>query len=68
MDIEILFDIFKVAIDKERAAYDFYLEAAAGASDSDIKKLFGELAVIELEHQKKLEKKYKELRENLNTE
>ncbi len=62
MDIETLFDIFKIAIDKEREAYEFYSKAAATTSNPEAKKLFEEFANVELQHEKKLKEKYAALR------
>ncbi|MEK6652420.1 MAG: ferritin family protein [Nitrospirota bacterium] len=62
MELETLFDIFKVAIDKEHEAYEFYSKAAATTSNIDAKKLFEEFAQVELHHEKRLKEKYAELR------
>lgn len=62
MDVKDLFAIFKTAIDNERDAYDFYRTAAAGASDPETRELFEELADTELGHERKLEKRYRELK------
>ncbi|MCL4477383.1 MAG: hypothetical protein M1508_14375 [Nitrospirae bacterium] len=63
MDAPALFDIFKIAIENERATHNLYMHAAADAPDAYTKKLFEELAAMELNHEKKLEKCYKELKE-----
>ena len=64
IDRENLFDVFKIAIDKENEAYQFYLKAAENTSNPDVKKLFEEFAKVELSHEQKLKDKYRELREN----
>jgi len=63
MDIETLFNTFKIAIDNEHEAYEFYQNAAANTSNIDAKKLFEEFAQVELQHEKRLKEKYAELRE-----
>ncbi|MEW6002251.1 MAG: ferritin family protein [Nitrospirota bacterium] len=63
IDREKLFDVFKIAIDKEHEAYEFYMNAAANTSNPDVKKLFEEFARVELSHEQKLIDKYRKLRE-----
>lgn len=63
MERETLLDIFRIAIENENGAYEFYKKAAAGISDPEIKKLFEELANTELIHEGRLKERYKELRE-----
>ena len=65
LDKENLFAVFKIAIDKEREAYEFYLNAAAKTSHPDVKKLFNEFAKVERLHEQKLEEKYREIREEI---
>ncbi len=62
MELENLFNIFKIAIDKEHEAYEFYSKAAATTSNPDAKKLFEEFADVELGHEKRLKEKYADLR------
>lgn len=63
MDREKLFEIFKVAIENENEAYEFYLKAAESTSDPESKKLFEEFATIEFTHVNRLKERYAELRE-----
>jgi len=60
---EPLFTIFKIAIEDERKASVFYLKAASSTSDQDIKRIFEELAEVELAHEELLREKYRVLRE-----
>lgn len=62
MDKEELFRVFKKAIEDEQKAYDFYMKAAAGTQDPEVRKTFEDLAKTELRHSEILEEKYQELR------
>ena len=62
MDNDTLFEVFKSAIINEHNAYEFYLKAAAGASNIEAKKLFENFAATELGHRTKLEELYKTLK------
>lgn len=62
MELDTLFNIFKIAIDKEHEACEFYQNAAATTSNIDAKKLFEEFSQVELHHEKRLKEKYAELR------
>ncbi|MCX5716947.1 MAG: hypothetical protein NTW44_01290 [Nitrospirae bacterium] len=66
MEIDTLFDIFKIAIDNEHEAHEFYKNAATSTLDSDAKKLFENLAVVELQHEHLLEEKYRDMKERLS--
>jgi rubrerythrin len=67
MEIDTLFDIFKIAIDNEREAHKFYKRAATSTSDPDAKKLFEDLAVTELGHENLLQEKYRDMKERLSS-
>ncbi|MBI4689513.1 MAG: ferritin-like domain-containing protein [Nitrospirae bacterium] len=62
MDIESLFNIFKVAIENESSAAEFYQNAAQNTSDPESKKIFEEFAKMESYHLNKLKERYAELR------
>lgn len=62
MDREILFKIFKQAIEDEDKAHAFYMKAAAGIPDPEIKKIFDDLAKTELYHSEMLRNEYEKLR------
>lgn len=66
MEEDTLFDIFKIAIDNERQAHEFYKNAATSTLDPDAKKLFEDLAVVELQHEKLLQEKYREMKERFS--
>ncbi len=62
MEIENLFNIFKVAIENEASAAEFYQNAAQNTSDSESKKIFEEFAKMETYHLNILKERYAELR------
>lgn len=68
MEARELFEIIKTAIENERDAYNFYMTAAAGATDPETKRLFEKLADMELGHEKKLEERYRVLKARLSPE
>ncbi len=61
MERRTLFNIFKMAIEDERKAHNFYMTAATSTYDADVKKLFEEMARTEFSHELSLREKYKEL-------
>jgi len=63
MEQEKLFEIFKIAIDKEHEAYEFYTKAAQNTKDTEAKALFEKFALVELEHEKALQDKYRKMKE-----
>lgn len=63
MNLDTLFDIFKVAIDREREAHDFYADAAGRTQDPEVKALFEEFSNVELSHERRLKEKYRQLKE-----
>jgi rubrerythrin len=65
MDRDKLFDIFKIAIDMEHEAHEFYTKAAETTSDPEVKMLFEEFAAAELVHKQKLKEKYSLMREDV---
>jgi rubrerythrin len=67
MELDALFDIFKIAIDNEREAHEFYKKAAAGTFDPDAKKLFEDLASVELRHENLLQEKYRDMKERFSS-
>ena len=62
MEQEKLFDIFKIAIDREHEAYEFYKEAAQNTKDAEAKTLFEKFASVELEHERALQETYKRMK------
>ncbi len=63
MDRETLFEAFKIAIDNEQQAYEFYTDLAKKNTDAELKKLFEEFAAQESMHLRKLKDKYRDMRE-----
>lgn len=63
MEKDVLFDIFKIAIDKEHDAYEFYKKAARNTKNKEARNLFEKFAGVELEHEKTLQKLYREIKE-----
>ncbi len=61
MERRTLFNIFKMAIEDERKAYNFYLTAAANTYDPAVKEIFEDLAQTEFSHEARLREKYKQL-------
>lgn len=64
MKREDLFDIFKIAIESESEAFEFYQKAAKNTTDPESKKLFEEFALMEESHLTKLKDRYRKLRES----
>ncbi len=62
MELETLFNIFKVAIENEASAAEFYQNAAQNTSDPESKKIFEEFAKMESYHLDRLKERYAELR------
>ena len=62
MDTERLFDIFKIAIEDESRAAEFYQNAAQTTFDAESKQIFEEFARMETQHLNRLKEKYAELR------
>lgn len=62
MDKEALFKAFKIAIDREEEAAEFYTDLAKRNIDPELKKLFGEFAEQELIHFQKLKDQYRIMR------
>ncbi|MBI3355003.1 MAG: hypothetical protein HY034_08985 [Nitrospirae bacterium] len=58
MEQEKLFEIFKIAIDKEHEASEFYTKAAQNTKDAEAKALFEKFASVELEHERALQETY----------
>ncbi len=63
MEKDALFDIFKIAIDKEHDAHEFYKKAAKNTKNQEARDLFEKFAGIELEHEKALQRLYREIKE-----
>jgi len=68
MDVDTLFNIFKIAIDNEYKSNKFYKKAANDVVDPDAKMLFEDLANMELKHEELLKERYKALREKYSSE
>lgn len=62
MDDDTLYNIFKMAIEKEYAASEFYRKAAKDTTNEEAKKLFEKFAVSELNHKNELEELYNALK------
>jgi rubrerythrin len=58
MDNDTLYDIFKMAIESEYAASEFYQKAAKNTTNVEAKRLFENFAVTELNHKNQLEELY----------
>ncbi|MFZ3066505.1 MAG: ferritin family protein [Nitrospirota bacterium] len=63
MEQEKLFEIFKIAIDKEHEACEFYTKAAQNTKDAEAKTLFEKFALVELEHERALQETYRRMKE-----
>ena len=64
MDNDTLYNVFKVAIDKEYAASEFYRKAAKDTANEEAKKLFEIFVVSELNHKNELEELYNALKKD----
>lgn len=58
MDNNTLYGIFKMAIENEYDASEFYRKAAEKTTNIEAKRLFEKFAVIELKHKNELEGLY----------
>lgn len=58
-DILALPQAWRMAIQREREAHDFYMRMAKTASDASAKALFEELAAEETKHKQRLEAEYR---------
>ena len=63
MELDQLFDIFKLAIESESQAEEFYQKASQNTTDPESKTLFEEFAKMESYHLRRLKERYAELRE-----
>ncbi|CUS78961.1 Rubrerythrin [Candidatus Kryptobacter tengchongensis] len=57
----IMIEILKVAIEREKDSFDYYYSASLKACEPSIQKFLLELAEMEKEHRRLLEEKLKEL-------
>ncbi len=57
----IIIEILKVAIEREKDSYDHYYSAAMKACEPGVQKFLLELAEMEKEHRRSLEEKLKEI-------
>jgi rubrerythrin len=58
-----MFNAFKIGIDREAEAIDFYRNLAKEADDIETKKLFERFAVEENHHMEKLMELYKKMKD-----
>jgi rubrerythrin len=63
MDRDMLFEAFKIAIDREHEAHEFYSGLAKDTDDADLKELFGGFAEEELRHFSKRKELYAKMKE-----
>ncbi|MCX7761871.1 MAG: hypothetical protein N2252_03410 [Candidatus Kryptonium sp.] len=57
----IMIEILKVAIEREKDSFDYYYSASLKACEPSVQKFLLELAEMEKEHRRLLEEKLKEL-------
>lgn len=62
MKKEELFEIFKVAVDKEHEAYESYKNIAENVDDENLKKIFEDMSKDELRHKEQIIEQYNALR------
>jgi rubrerythrin len=62
MEKKELFEIFKVAVDKEHEAYELYKGIAEKVDDENLKKIFEGIANDELRHKEQIMEQYNILR------
>lgn len=63
MDRDMLFEAFKIAIDREHEAHEFYKGLSEEVDDAELKELFGGFAEEELKHFGKLKELYMKMKE-----
>lgn len=65
MDKKELFNAFKLGIEKERSAQEFYKRMIKGVSDVELKQIFITFLDQEEKHERKLSELYAQLKEDL---
>jgi rubrerythrin len=65
MDADTLFRAFKIAMEREHEATEFYSDLASKITEEDLKKLFQQFAVEETKHFNKLAELYKSLKDKI---
>jgi len=63
MDRDMLFEAFKIAIDKESEAVEFYKGLSEDSDEQELKTLFSEFAEEEEKHLSKLKELYMKMKE-----
>lgn len=63
MNREDLFEAFRIAIDREQEAYEFYTSLAEKSGDEMLSEIFSKFAQEEAQHNEKLRELYSDLRD-----
>jgi len=64
VDNEKLFEMFKIAVEKEHEAYETYNDISGKVDDENLKKIFEDTAKDELKHKEQIMEQYNIIKNN----